>query len=542
MLALAGFLWVEAPGWLADPETVLDHYEDDAYYNFQVARNVARGRGMTFDGVSPTNGVHPAVFLTALPLFLASGKDDVLPLRLYGILLLGLYVLIGRQLWVGSRNRLSNPARWVLMAVWFGSQYFRCIGLKGCDGLWAAFFSLSALLAYARESAREPPRWWRVGLWSALAILTRLDQAALVAAFIADRWIRRGRSPTKASGESLRIALLPVLAAAVLLMANQLYLGSPMPDNGRAVKAIAHGVAFYDEHFGARDRLLTLEEMQPLHTPMDLASISPLKMSLIGTGMTLVSLADAFLWDPWAHENLPGRWNPPPAGILLIAAALGAALHRIAAFRRHRPAGWGVAAGLYPLFILLGYNLFIGSYWAYSRYFYPAVLAGGLAIGESLDARIEWRGKAGRTIATAIYSLAFALASWFIPSEHLLYVEATPNRAMIDDIERLTPPNARIGAFQSGSLAYRTHRQVFNLDGKVSHAALEAYAEGRMDAYVKSLGIDYLIDWPFVINYSFFFRSTRPDAFSLQPLKICNDPYRRTLYRLIPREAEAGNP
>src|SRR3989304_2497221 len=99
ILLMIGFFLVEGTPLLGDGESVLDRFEDDAYYNFQVARNVALGRGMTFDGVSPTNGVHPTVFLTSLPFFFLAGTDRVLPVRLYGFLLLGLYALLGWRLW-----------------------------------------------------------------------------------------------------------------------------------------------------------------------------------------------------------------------------------------------------------------------------------------------------------------------------------------------------------------------------------------------------------------------------------------------------------
>jgi hypothetical protein len=48
---------------LTGPEQqVLSLTNDDAYYYFQIARNAAHGRGISFDGLAPTNGFHPLYF------------------------------------------------------------------------------------------------------------------------------------------------------------------------------------------------------------------------------------------------------------------------------------------------------------------------------------------------------------------------------------------------------------------------------------------------------------------------------------------------
>ena len=43
---------------------------DDASYYFKIAENIALGRGMSFDSIHQTNGVHPLWLLIITPLFL----------------------------------------------------------------------------------------------------------------------------------------------------------------------------------------------------------------------------------------------------------------------------------------------------------------------------------------------------------------------------------------------------------------------------------------------------------------------------------------
>ena len=42
---------------------------DDALYYFTIARNLAHGYGMSFDGIHPTNGMHPLWLLLITPIF-----------------------------------------------------------------------------------------------------------------------------------------------------------------------------------------------------------------------------------------------------------------------------------------------------------------------------------------------------------------------------------------------------------------------------------------------------------------------------------------
>src|SRR3990172_187880 len=68
---------------LGNPNTVLDWYSsDDGFYYFNVARNLAAGQGVTFDGLTQTNGFHPLWLFLITPVFALARVDLLLPLRL----------------------------------------------------------------------------------------------------------------------------------------------------------------------------------------------------------------------------------------------------------------------------------------------------------------------------------------------------------------------------------------------------------------------------------------------------------------------------
>ncbi len=53
---------------LGDVEKILCHVADDAAYYFEIAENIAAGRGATFDGIVSTNGYQPFWLLCLIPL------------------------------------------------------------------------------------------------------------------------------------------------------------------------------------------------------------------------------------------------------------------------------------------------------------------------------------------------------------------------------------------------------------------------------------------------------------------------------------------
>ena len=66
-------------------------------------------------------------------------------------------------------------------------------------------------------------------------------------------------------------------------------------------------------------------------------------------------------------------------------------------------------------------------------------------------------------------------------------------------VQQHLPPSSLVGAFQSGAIGY-FNDNVINLDGKVNPDVVEVLANHRLNDYVIDHGIDYVIDWPDVIE------------------------------------------
>lgn len=65
------------------------------------------------------------------------------------------------------------------------------------------------------------------------------------------------------------------------------------------------------------------------------------------------------------------------------------------------------------------------------------------------------------------------------------------------------PPGATVGSHQSGALAYIAdrHFRVVNLDGVVNPPAFQAIRTRHLDAYLRALRINYLIDSDLILTY-----------------------------------------
>jgi hypothetical protein len=68
-------------------------------------------------------------------------------------------------------------------------------------------------------------------------------------------------------------------------------------------------------------------------------------------------------------------------------------------------------------------------------------------------------------------------------------------------IDQGTPPEARVGAFNSGIVGYFSGRTTVNLDGVMNPDAFEAIRDRRLAGYVDQRRIDYLADFPFYLYF-----------------------------------------
>lgn len=180
VLSLAAGLYVAC----LHPDSLLNWYSsDDAFYYFKVAENIVTGRGVTFDGLNPTNGFHPLWMLICLPVFTLARFDLILPLRVLvvvaSLLQAGTGILLARLL----RRVVSGEVAGLAAVVWVFAPPIH--GVVAQQGLESAVNALTLVwlvyLAVGRQAeALSPRRLALVGLAGGLAVLARLDNIFVV--------------------------------------------------------------------------------------------------------------------------------------------------------------------------------------------------------------------------------------------------------------------------------------------------------------------------------------------------------------------------
>lgn len=185
VLVVAAYLWVV----FAPTNSFVNWFStDDAYYYFKVAQNIGAGRGVTFDGINPTNGFHPLWMLVCIPVFLLANTAPILALRILAFILILLTAGSSALLFRFLKDRISIYAAWFAALFWaFIPAIGRVTTQDGLEAGISAFFIilfLSAAVKY-REDFKGSWTFSRIlilGLLAALVILSRLDNIFIVGA------------------------------------------------------------------------------------------------------------------------------------------------------------------------------------------------------------------------------------------------------------------------------------------------------------------------------------------------------------------------
>jgi hypothetical protein len=166
-----------------DIRHLLVRVTDDASYYMTTARNMAAGRGMTFDGIHPTNGFHPLWLLLLVPLFMLHGAPETM-LRLV-VLLQGALLLIAFLLLYRAHSKLFSPRAALVCAILF----VFLVAIPSVNGMESALFVLLsvALFGYGLRISQAPRSRYRALCFGALlgvVVLSRLDMVFIALALL----------------------------------------------------------------------------------------------------------------------------------------------------------------------------------------------------------------------------------------------------------------------------------------------------------------------------------------------------------------------
>lgn len=452
---------------------------DDGYYYFTIARNLAAGRGFTFDGVSATTGFQPLWLFVLLPVFRLFGEPHAA---------LAAAIAVQAVLWAAAAAAIYALARqlfdrWcslLVCGVWVSLT--SRVALSGLEFSLQSFLLAVAAYLYVSRFARHrrPPvaAHLALGTLCGILMLARLDAALLALVLAAFRLAAERREPKRDVALRWAAFAAPVALCTAAYAALMLHISGHLLPISAVVK---------------RDwsrRLLALDA-DAISGGWLMAKAHHLTVPLRG-----------FTSD-WYYESL-------------VLGVFGALLVTLAAvIAGHRPSGRRLRQVLAPLAPFIAYGaldflvfaLFLHRGLSYSAWYYAVqpVVAGIVVAAVTDVARRSLAGSsptAARRRSAALVPVvaivlvlmhtAAGLGTW-IAQEH-----SNPARHVYLDaaawIAANLPADAVVGAWNAGTVGYWSGRRVVNLDGVVNDWAF--FRQGRHDlcGYWQSAGVTYLVD------------------------------------------------
>ena len=154
---------------------IRDVSEDDAFYYFQIARNLAEGKFSTFDGcITRTNGYHPLWLFLITPFYWVFDKETAL----FGIKAFEIMLVAGGVALVTAAARLARMP-WYLMFAALPMLYQHRALIAGMEAA-AALFMLGLFILTSCLFARSPVRWkWPLAAVAFALPWVRLEYIAI---------------------------------------------------------------------------------------------------------------------------------------------------------------------------------------------------------------------------------------------------------------------------------------------------------------------------------------------------------------------------
>ncbi len=480
---------------------------DDAFYYFEIAKNISLGLGSTFDGITQTNGYHPLWMLILTPVYSftqAFAVGDVAPIRLalgisaFFFLFAGIYVY--RLLRTLTQNSYLLSAGMLVFSL---NPFLLYETINGLETSLSLF--LASVLFYTVVTMSEKPNvrtLVTMGALSALVILSRLDLIFYVGAIGLWFLLRSVRQAT-VFGVTVAVCILPFFAWNFFTYGTFLTSASGanelvnhtliVQDHGGGMYQTAKA-AFYNLHGQLRDLMI--------HT-----GAPEVTLLFIGAGLVLFVLR---------REHIPRKIAEISPWHLLVA-------------------------GFALLFVLNVMVRFTARTWYFVTF---SILFALLVVWvlRTVDTLTTFEKK-GKTLLFALL-IAWVGMSFFVWWHKELREQFALQREMLAAsawFNEHVAPDTRIGVFNAGVQGYFTEATVINLDGLVNNEAYRAMKEKKLFSYMKRAGITYVSDFDIYLDYrykSFFDVSSIRDHLEhiedIQLVESTKSTRGISMYRFVP--------
>lgn len=480
---------------------------DDSHYYFNIAWNLTHGGGLQHDSFNSTTGFQPLFLLLMAPIY-ALMDSKLAAVNAVLVMQSGIGLLFALTLYRLIKHVGGTAAGLLAVAAWAVSPTFLHADLSGLETNLALLTTCLTVWYYLARviDGEGRARYVKLGLLIGVGFLARIDSGLLGPVLVAD--ILRREFRNRRLGDLLLNIVLMTLAAAVPVIpwvAYNLYkVGSVLPSSGQAVRfmSLAYGYHFFGGNTETRGYF-------------DVHQI-PFKYYKVTAHR---AIAKIFV--------LLTRAFPLWAGLPLILAGLYVGrrtlLHSLWKFAFF----FAFIIGLF-----YAYTTYIFGQWFFDRYMLPFAIGYLLLLAAALpivSAELEPGGRLARFRMVPRIGIPLLLGWLLFGSlerfeRHVIRADPSGLYEVAVWVNENTPEDAVIGAFQTGIVGYYLEREFYGLDGKINQDALGAMKGMTIDRYVDEKEIDYLMDWPWILNDLFVNRASNPDYLTEKKL-VWKGPY-----------------
>lgn len=445
-------------------------YQEDSFYMFGCAAQLAAGNGFSIDGVHPTNGVQPLVVVLYAPFFLLADGDRWLGLRLTFILVALLemacvYVIHRLVLQLGRHSDYARRSALIAATLWTTLYTLLVHDANGLETGLLAMLYLLVLSRYAliiQSPVRKLSSEILLGCLLGLLVLARIDAAIFVAILLGFELVR-SRFSAESFTRCLVLGLCSLLVSSPWWIYNLTQFGSLMPISGQSesIESLVH-VNLYTAPQVIGDMLTVM-----FYSGFDLYAPS---LSIAWGGLLLVFWLVLFRVTKLHHKIMQGFDLRPIVPIIVT----------------------GVVLTVY-------YTFFFSAPHFLGRYLHPLRIGVVLIFAMLLPYLMAWVGEQrSPVIRRTAYAIAIGVLLMGVFFNSAMYLRAfttkktTPVYYAGLYAQKVAP--AKVGMTSSGTASFMA-TNVVNLDGKVNADALKARRQDRLGEYVVNANIDYVADF-----------------------------------------------
>ncbi len=460
-------------------EGLIKFVPDDAFYYLKIAQNVVAQRGLTFDGLGPTSGVHPLFLLLLVPVAAVFEQAPETAIRgtilLCGLLFFACALVLKRII----RMTAGRDTSVIAFAAALTAPSLLLVGVGGLETSLSLLLLLTSLLVFLKVTSAECVPRLKVlllGVLTGAAILARTDCLFLIPAFILGFAIAGRASRRLLHWRALLLfALPPVLAALALLVWCVWTTGMAFQSSGLALTVMSRRTA------GLADSGVS----GLLQSSWELARDSAVTaFNLAGFPIAIVLLSLV---------------------ALVCASAISELVHVGRLLKRARPL---LPLLLHSAFLLLFYAFWLRHFQLW--YLVPAsvaiiafcsLLLG--AVSESVSDILPKGSERVSKVLKASFAVLIIIAGAVrAPSLFStgLYPWQPEMLSAVFSVQKHIPADAKVGSFNAGIAGCFLNANVVNLDGVVNNRVIPHLVSGTLDKYLVESQIDCIVDY----QYSFF--------------------------------------